>query len=242
MKQNLKEIIIHDGMKHYKITDTEISYFQTIAADVRVTDDDFINISIPENLYKNIIKIPLQKEQFEEIISKFNHITDRWDALNYSGICDLYWTIKIIDSDNNVKTLFGDEHPKNWFELEKMLLDYIISKRFDYIEEYIVASLIYYVLAVKDDADQNLGTCLDALKYYEFFSEVKLLPKEHPAVKNFELSEYDVKKISDLEKSKIVSNLEFKINEYIKYNDVDNFLNFTSDADIWNLVNKIIKK
>lgn len=61
MEQKLKEIIIHDGIRHYKINDTEISYFQTVDADVKVTDNDFINISIPENLYKNTIKIPLEK-------------------------------------------------------------------------------------------------------------------------------------------------------------------------------------
>lgn len=243
MGQNLKEIIIHDGMKHYKINETEISYFQTIAADVRVTDDDFINMSIPQNLYKSQIKIPLEKVQFEEIISKFNQITNRWDTLKYSGTCDLYWTIKTIDYNNKVKTLFCDEYPGNWFELEKMLLDYIISEKFDYIEEYIVASLIYYVLAVKDDADQNLGTCLAALKYYEYFSKVKLLPTDHPASKMYAIINYYMNNLSDLDFNKLVCNIEFKISQYMKNsNHVDDFLKFESDQDVWNLVYRITSK
>lgn len=257
MEQKLKEIIIHDGMKHYKINDTEISYFQTVNENVKVTDNDFINISIPEDLYKNIIKIPLEKQQFEEIINKFNQITNRWDTLNYSGICDLYWSIKIIDSNNNVKTLFCDEHPGNWFELEKILLDYIITEKFDYIEEYIVASLIYYVLAVKDNdvqdldnylegktnSGQNLITCLESLKHYEFFSKVKLLPTDHPSSKMYAVVNYYMNNLSDLDFNKLVCNIEFKINQYMKKsNHIDNFLKFESDQDVWDLVYKIISK
>lgn len=257
MEQNLKEIIIHDGMNHYKITDTEISYFQTIAAEVRATDDDFINISIPQNLYKSQIKIPLEKIQFEEIINNFNQITNRWDTLNYSGITDLFWSIKIIDANNHVKTLFGDEHPGNWFELEKILLDYIITEKFDYIEEYIVASLIYYVLAVKDNEVQdldsylerktnsglNLITCLESLKHYEFFSKVKLLPSDHPASKMYSVVNYYMSNLSDLDFNKLVCNIQFKISQYMKNsNNIDNFSKFESDQDVWDLVYKIISK
>ena len=243
MLQELKEIIVHDGIRHYKINNTEILYFQTVDEYVKITDNDCMNTSILKNFCKNMIKISLEKQQFEKIINEFSKIIDKSYTLKYSNTYSSYFTIKTIDYNNKVSILFNNEYPENWIELEVMLLDYIVSEKFDYFEDYIINSLIYYVLTVKNSKEQNLRTCLEILENNEYFSKVNKFPINHPVSKMYSIIYLYINNFSDLDFYKLTRDIEFKMSQYMKKNNcVDDFLKIKSEQDVWKLVYRIIPK
>ncbi|MCI9177085.1 MAG: sel1 repeat family protein [Clostridia bacterium] len=194
---------------------------------------EFFEKAIPyeKQAYKRLVEIYYEKKDYPLVLKYFIGINEK-----NAKLCDMIQrdTNTIYNSIKDVtKSLLSYE------EIENMIFNIVIEQNKSIVYKTILKTIIYYNIAVESEKDSNLEICKKYIDDNEdIFETIEHgFPLQHPAKKNYtEISYIPFEKLGNTLKQ-----IACAIDKYVKNGNNKNLLDITSDRNVDEYIERILK-
>lgn len=194
---------------------------------------EFFEKAIPYDIeaYKRLVEIYYEKKDYSLVLNYFICINEK-----NAKLCDM-----IRKEENEVYNNLKDVSISllNYEEIENIIFNTLIEQNKFTIYKTILKIIIYYNIATEPDENSNLEICKKYIDSNENIFEIieHGFPLEHPAKKIYkDISHIPIEKLGE-----ILKQIAFAIDKYIKNGNNKNLLSITSDKNIDEYIERIVK-